>query len=290
MEDRDWLILQALYKYQNITRTAQSLFISQPALTNRLRQIEKEFGVTIVHRGRRGVHFTPEGEYLVKSAEEILAKMRQIKENVLNMDDRVVGTLRLGVSNFITRYHLPALLQQFKSQYPEVEFKVHSGWSKEIFQLAYNQEVHVGFVRGDYKWPDRKHLLFKETVSITSRNKFRLEDLPDLPRIDYQTDANLKTLIDNWWSENYTKLPLIGMEVDKVDTCKEMVASGLGYAILPSLILDQGNDLYREVIRDQEQKPVVRKSWMFYHEETLDLNVVRAFVRFIEGIHFPDYF
>lgn len=59
MEYRDWHILQTLFREQNITKTAEALYISQPALTKRLRQIEKDFGVQIVQRGSRGVQFTP---------------------------------------------------------------------------------------------------------------------------------------------------------------------------------------------------------------------------------------
>ncbi|RBN36768.1 LysR family transcriptional regulator, partial [Priestia megaterium] len=55
MDDRDWLILQVLYREKNITKAAKELFISQPALTHRLQQMEKEFHVQIVNRGRRGV-------------------------------------------------------------------------------------------------------------------------------------------------------------------------------------------------------------------------------------------
>ena len=78
MEDRDWLILSILYKEKNITKTAQTLFISQPALTTRLQHIEKYFGVTIVHRTRKGVHFTSEGEFLAKAATKMLSHIRKI--------------------------------------------------------------------------------------------------------------------------------------------------------------------------------------------------------------------
>ncbi|WP_238933669.1 helix-turn-helix domain-containing protein [Brevibacillus choshinensis] len=68
MDDRDWQVLHILYNQKNITKTAQLLFITQPALTKRLMQIEEEFGVKIVNRGIKGVHFTPEGELLAKRA------------------------------------------------------------------------------------------------------------------------------------------------------------------------------------------------------------------------------
>src|SRR4051794_23654128 len=129
MDDRDWLILHTLFREKNITRAGQSLFIAQPTLTKRLKQIETEFGVKIVDRGIKGVQFTPEGEYLAKRAEEVLNTFREIKEEIDNLNDNVSGTLRLGVSNFISKYKLPVLLKIFKERYPDVEFKVDTGYS-----------------------------------------------------------------------------------------------------------------------------------------------------------------
>src|SRR5689334_20161717 len=94
MNEIGWFYKLSIEK--NITKAAQHLYISQPALTNRLQQLEKDFGVKIVNRGRRGVQFTPQGEYLAKSAHEMLLAMQKIRENVLNMEDNVAGTLRLG--------------------------------------------------------------------------------------------------------------------------------------------------------------------------------------------------
>lgn len=282
MEDLNWIILKELYKQKNITKTAESLFISQPALTNRLRQIEKEFGVLIVHRGRRGVHFTPEGEYLAKCADEMITRLRKIKEHVLNMENQVVGTLRLAVTNLITRKTLPRLLKLFKDRYPNVEFKVTTGWSKDVFHLVYNQEVHVGFARGEYAWGDQKYLLSEETICIASKEELQLERLPYMPRIDYQTDPLFKSLIDQWWAERYTQPPYIGMEVDKSETCREMLLSGLGYAILPHSVLSEGDDLFKLDLLNASGQPIVRRTWMYYHEETLKLNLVRTFVEFVK--------
>jgi DNA-binding transcriptional LysR family regulator len=283
LDERDWMVLQTLYKEKNITKAAQLLYISQPALTNRLNQLEKEFGVIIVNRGRRGVQFTPQGEYLAKSAQEMLLTIQKIKENVLNMEDRVVGTLRLGVSNFFTDYMLPNLLKLFKDQYPNIEFKVTTNFSSHIAQLIYNQNVHIGIVKGDFIWKDHKHLLFEESICIASKEKIDIHDLPNLPRIDYHTDTSLKNSIDKWWSENFTQPPLVSIEVDKADTCKKMVINGLGYAILPSLILKDVNDIHIADIKSIDGKPIVRKTWMIYHEDSLKLNIVKAFVDFIEN-------
>lgn len=152
---------------KNITKTAQSLYISQPSLTKRIQQIEKEFNLKIVERVTRGVQFTPQGEYLANCADEMLIRLRQIKETAFNMGQEISGTLRLGVSNYITLHKLPGLLKIFREQFPKVDFNVTTGWSKEILNLIYNEEVHVGIVRGDYQWSEsRHHLLRKRFVSL----------------------------------------------------------------------------------------------------------------------------
>ncbi|MBO1511506.1 LysR family transcriptional regulator [Metabacillus bambusae] len=284
MDDRDWLILHTLYNDKSITKAGQSLFLAQPTLTKRLKQIETEFGVKIVDRGIKGVQFTPEGEYLAKRANEMLQILRETKEDIENFNQNVSGTLRLGVSNYISKYKLPILLKLFKDQYPDVEFQVDTGFSKDIFNLVYNQTTHIGFVRGDYSWPDQKLLLFEERLCIASTNKIELEELPNLPRIDYRTDQLYKQLVENWWTEHYSQPPYIAMSVDQGDTCKEMILNGLGYAIMPSLFLDGIEEIYKIYLTDNEGNYLTRKTWMFYQEESLSLNVVKAFVNFIKDI------
>jgi DNA-binding transcriptional LysR family regulator len=284
LDERDWIVLQTLYQEKNITNTAKILYISQPALTNRLKAMEKHFGVRIVIRGRRGVQFTSQGEYLAKSAHEMLWRTQKIKETVLNMEDKISGILRLGVSNFFTDYKLPGLLKLFKNQYPDVEFKVITGLSSHITHLMYNQDVHIGFVRGDYSWQDQKKLLFEESICIASKEEIDIRNLPALSRIDYHTDPLLKTLVDNWWTENYSQPPLVSINVDKADTCKKMVENGLGYAILPSLLINDLDNIHKFEIRTKSGEKIIRKTWMFYHEESLELNIVKAFVEFVEGM------
>jgi DNA-binding transcriptional LysR family regulator len=93
-------------------------------------------------------------------------------------------------------------------------------------------------------------------------------------------------MIDNWWSGNFSQSPLIGMEVDKADTCKEMVISGLGYGILPSVLVENRNDLSKINLKDESGKPLVRKTWMLYREESMDMKVVKEFVHFVEKLDF----
>ncbi len=286
MDERDWQIFCVLSEKKNITKTAQALYISQPALTTRLQQIEEEMGVKLLYRSSKGIQFTPQGEYLAKRSREMLALTREIKDQLANLQEDVRGTLRIAASYYMTKYKLPQLLKGFKAKYPHVEFEVTTTWSKEVLSLVRNQEAHVGFIRGDYAWPDEKRLLFEETMCIASIQPIILADLPSLPRISYRSDDSIQLRVDNWWRENYPVPPRISMEVDRVDTCKDMMLHGLGYAILPSLILANTGHIFTHILTDRGHKPITRKTYLIYEQELSGMNLVASFVSFTEEIDF----
>lgn len=286
MDERDWLIFHVLYEKRNITKTGQALFISQPALTTRLRQIEEELGSKLVFRSGKGIHFTPQGEYLAKRSKAVLAQIQEIKDQITNMHEDVRGTLRIAASHYVTKYKLPQLLKLFKREYPDIEFKVTTSWSKEVMNLVNHQEAHVGFVRGEYPWPDKQRILFEECMCIASTEPVNFEELPSLPKINYRTDDSIQILLDNWWRENFSVPPFVSMEVDRLDTCKEMVLNGLGYAIMSHMILDGYENVHKIIIKNKNQEPIIRKTSLIYQEEILDINAVNAFIRFCETIDF----
>lgn len=288
MEDRDWIILQTLYEHKNITKTAQSLYISQPALTARLQQIEKEFNTKIVQRTTRGVNFTPQGEFLAKASTDVIHRLRGIKEQVANLENKVFGTLRIGASSYLTMYTLPPVLKQFQVMHPDVEFNLTTTWSKDIFNQVYNHEVHIGFISSDYGWQDKKHLLFEEPIYVASMEDINFSELPYLPRINYRSDSLIRGMIDRWWRENFSAPPLVSMEVEKLATCKEMIKSGLGYAIMPSRILNDLPQSRKIVLKDKQDNLLLRRTWMIYYGESLEINLLRTFVDFIEQTDFSE--
>src|SRR5699024_2835932 len=137
---------------------------------------------------------------------------------------------RLSASSIFSRYKLPEILSEFSEKYPSVRFNVLTGWSEEVFNSIYKNSSQVGILRGSYNLSAIKRLLMEEKLLIVSKDPIDVKNLPELPRIYYKTDTSLKTLIDNWWSDNYPVPSSISMRVDNMETCKELVLRGLGYA------------------------------------------------------------
>lgn len=284
MDMQDWIIIETLYVHKNITKAAESLYLSQPALTARIRRIEKFFDVSIVVRHRRGVQFTSEGEYLAMWAEKMLSQHELIKENLNNMKHDVTGTLRIGVSKYLAKYKIPQILREFKKRYPNVEFQVLTGWSADVYKLILNRDVHVGFVRGDYPWRDGKDLLIEEKLAVAYTTPFELGDLPLLPRINYETDYRLRHTVESWWTDHFDVPPYTSIEVDQVDTCKEMIINGLGYGILPYMIMKNEPGIHMRVLHDMNDVPLIRKTWLYYHSDVSEITMVQKFIDFIREI------
>ena len=80
IKQSDWDIICTLYQCRSITKTSELLYITQPALTRRLRQLEEEFGVSIVLRNAKGVEFTPQGELFVQYAQEMKTKFSELTD------------------------------------------------------------------------------------------------------------------------------------------------------------------------------------------------------------------
>ncbi len=286
MDSLDWNLLTALFEHKNITKASEAMRSSQPAVTYRLQRLEEEFGVKIVHRGHRGVAFTPQGEYLADYAAKMQKDFQKVKEDVLNFENKIQGILRISASSIFSRYKLPPILGKFNEKYPLVEFHVNTGWSEEVINSIFKEQSQIGILRGNYNFLHEKQLLMEENLLIVSKEPIDLKNLAKLPRIYYNTDTSLKTLIDNWWTENYVSPPTITMKVDNMETCKEMVLNGLGYAILPNILLEDDDELFKNPCLTKEGQHVKRQTWLIYKKEYSNNVVIKAFCDFLKEWNF----
>lgn len=283
MDDKDWLILKTIAEEKNITKAADRLYISQPALTYRLRNLENEFGAKLVSRHPNGVNLTPQGEYLLSYTVEMLLRLNKAKEHIKNMENKVQGTLRLGSSSVFAHYELPPILKNFLELYPDVEISLKTGLSRRINRMLQKEEVSIAIIRGDYHWPEEKFLLREEPICLVSSSPIEFRELPHRPQVSYLTDSSLEPMVHEWWRESFSQPPRITMEVDSMDTCRQMVLHGLGWAILPAIGLgsNQG-DLFTRELFWRNGNPLLRRTWLMFPKASLELSSVRAFAEFLK--------
>lgn len=282
MNEKDCTLLVMLEKKRNMTVVAKSMFISQPALSYRLQQIETNFNTQIFTREQSGLVPTAQGELIIKYARNNLRQLESMAEKVEHMVEKVSGTIKLGVASTYGQYILPDILNRFLKMYPDVNFKITTGLSSKIFNMFENGDIHIGILRGDFKWKEEKELLTTESICIVSKNPIALKELPDIQRIEYKMDDYLKNIVDNWWKDIFKIKGLVSMTVDNLETAKELVRTGIGYVVLPGICLTGEKELSIQPIKNDKNKTIKRFTWAYCRDETLDFLAVKEFYKFLQ--------
>ena len=280
MDHKDFLLLKTLYEEKNITHTATKLFMTQPAVSDRLKRLEKEFKCTLFIRQPRGITFTSEGETLVRFFEENLKQYHDMIE-LVSSKKTVAGVLRLGCSNVFAKYHLPLLLSDFKTRYPDIEISIKSGFTHDRYKDFLEGKSHLCIVRGNHNWDEQKMLLLQEPLCLFTKIPIDMDNLPNYPYIHYQTDRILQDLLDDWWYTKFNKPPKTILEVDSMDTCLKLINQNLGFSLLSQSCAQDAPSLITIPLTFPNNQPIVRETWMYYRNNYEQLSTVTAFINFI---------
>ena len=278
MQMSDWNLIRTLYSCRNLTRAAELLYLSQPTVTKRLQAIEKEFGVTIAERGKRGIIFTPEGEYLAVKAAQMLNLMQEIEEHLAAGKQEPECTFMIGASNSISRFVLPGLMQRFQSSHPHIRFEITTGMSSQISHLVEQRKLDLGFVNGDFTFIGAKDLFRVEQGYLASSVPIPLSKLPDQPYITYFKDSNTQCLIEQWWREHFSIPFPQGLTVKDGDICKSMITRGLGYSFFFTReYLDQNPECIYP-LSHADGRPLTRNTWILSLKENAGRREVSDFL------------
>lgn len=282
MRDTDWQILQALYKNPNMTKVANSFYMTQPSLTKRLKQMEEEFGVTIVNRTPKGLSFTPEGRYLADQAERYLVFMKETTETLAAMQKSTEETIVIGSSYTYSKYMLSELLFQYRKEHPSVQFEVVTDQSDALFRKLLDGTVDVGFIRGDYEGALERIRVGKSAACLVTKEPVKMEDLPGLDRIEYKTNDRTREILERWWNENFSTPVGNGMPVGYIDVAWQMIERGFGYTLcfLPEHFANEHN-LCLISLFWKDGTPVERNTWFFYPKSKRLSPALSQFVEYV---------
>ena len=290
MDERDLLLIKYLHEFKNITKTANALFISQPALTARIKRIEKALGAKLIQSSNRGIYLTPVGLEMAEYADGALKRIDELKERISALNDESAGVLKLTAPNIISQYYLPSVIKAFKKLHPRVRFSITVAPSSKVVTLMNEKKNHFGFLRNDFGWEENQQLLLcVNYIAAVSLTPFDLQDLAHMSRVDYTTDTYYKKMLDMWWSNTFSTQPQVEVMVNSLDLCKEMVFSGLGFGLLPSVFLPECPDACSYILQDSKGDPIERNTYLIYKEEILKNKLAKEFLEFIKQSDFSGF-
>jgi DNA-binding transcriptional LysR family regulator len=276
----EFQLLSVLAQEMNMRKAAERLFVSQPALSQRLQTIEKEWGTQLFIRSQKGVSLTPAGEYVIQFVNEILNKQEKVKEMVHSFQSEIAGTLKIAVATIVGQNWLPQVLKKFIEKYPHVKISLITGWSSEISKYLYDDQVHIGIIRGTPDWKGVKIHLFEDLLYLVDKEIKNPDEVlvTDRPFIQFKSDSNYYQVIQDWWIRHFKIPPRRTVVVDQIETCKQMTFNGIGYAILPGITLNGADkDLFKIPLFDEKKEPLKRDTWLLGYESSFQLKQVQAF-------------
>ncbi|WP_310397630.1 LysR substrate-binding domain-containing protein [Hymenobacter sp.] len=170
MSDFRLRVFQAVAQHLSFTKAAQELFITQPAVTKHVRELERQYGQRLLERRGNRVALTEAGRLLLAHAEAVAHAHQQLEDQLHALRDpgEAAGRLRLGASTTLAQYVLPGLLPAFQARHPRVQLTLLNANSERIAEALLRGELDLGFVEGRSKSRDLHYelLLTDELVAV----------------------------------------------------------------------------------------------------------------------------
>jgi DNA-binding transcriptional LysR family regulator len=243
MDLRQLRYLVALADELNFTRAAEREHIAQPALSQQIRRLEEQLGVTLVERTTRRVSLTEAGELLVVRARRILAELVVAGEEMQAVRGVDVGRVTIGAIHTMGPIDLSLALARFHELHPKVALTVREQASEECAELLRVDELDLAFLSVTERVESHElalhQLLSEELVvllasdhALAARDEVRMSDLTHEEFISFRQGARLRELLFSAGRDAQFE-PRVTLESNEAQRIRALVSRGLGVAILP---------------------------------------------------------
>ncbi len=226
----------------HFTRAAKRLHIAQSGLSASIRSLERELGASLFVRSTRQVQLTPAGQALMTEALRALAASNAAKDAVAAVQGLLRGSLSIGSLQCLHAVHLPTLLARFLSAHPGLEVRLRQGGSDELIEQVRAGRLDIAFVSRPSRFPEDVVIsaLDSEPLVLACALDHRLgsstavkpADLGDERFVDFPADWGTRDLADRVLTAAGVERR-VALEVTDVHSLLDMVAFGLGVALVP---------------------------------------------------------
>jgi DNA-binding transcriptional LysR family regulator len=233
--------LREIARHGSFSRAAESLHLSQPAVSLHMRQLEARCGTALLERVGKRAFPTPAGAVLLEHAGRAFAELEAAQEALRQLRGVVAGRLRLGTGATASIHLLPPLLGRMRARYPELELIVVTGNAPEIAAAVSANELDVALVTLPVTGRQLQvtPLLLDPLVAVgppgqawPGRGALTAAVLARHPLIVYERGGTIRRVIDGWFRRGRVR-PRIVMELGNEEAIKKLVGAGLGVSVSP---------------------------------------------------------
>ena len=237
MSDFRLKVFYSVAKNLSFTKASQELFVSQPAITKHIHELERLYQVRLFNRLGNKISLTEAGRLLLEYSERILGEYRKLEYSMHLLHNEYNGQLRLGASTTIAQYILPPILAEYTRQYPKIKLTLIETNSRNVEQVLQEHSIDLGMVEGVSRLPNLRYEAFlcDELLPVTSVTAERglgeeisLEEFKQIPLILRERGSGTLDTIEAALAEKGLKLSSLNVRMHLGST--EGIKSFLRYS------------------------------------------------------------
>lgn len=228
-------------KYQSISKAADSLLISQPAVSYQIKTLEETLGITLFVRTKRGVTLTDEGKVLFSYIEKGVESFINGENAITNLKNLDYGNIRIGASTTVSKYVLMPYLEEFHKQYPNIEINITNNLTENLLKELRNGNLDMLLLNLPMK--ETKDLKIEKVMDVqdifvTNNNfyqkmsgKINLNELNNYPLLFQKKPSNTRQYLEQYLKDNNVSL-IPKMEIVSYNLIMDFlkIGFGIGYA------------------------------------------------------------
>lgn len=226
---------QAVCKYQSVSAAAEYLYISQPTLSSAIKELEREFGVSLFRRHHRGMVLTPEGTELLKHCDRLLTHAEQV-ERIMNDFGNRRKVLRIGISPMIGSLFLPKIYREFVPLHPDIKLDITEGGRQEMLNQLSKELLDMVFLSHNAPFDtsiQSIEVAKQETVCCVSKNSplaklqsVSPKDLAEVPIVLFKDSFFQTEEIKKRFSAALVK-PNIILQTNQLSTLQNLIRNNI---------------------------------------------------------------
>ena len=277
---------------KNISKAAEKLFVTQPAVSKQLKLLEHDFGAELFRKSGREIYPTEEGEILYKYAKNVLSEENKIY-SMLKKDGKLTGTLTIYTSSVPADYYIQDLIFKFHSLYPDINYVINKVDSDIVFKNIEEGFTSFGFTGSTYKNKkiDSICIAEDEVVLVASAKRNELKDsikASDLLNQNFvlrEKGSATLHIFEKYLIKNKIKLDDLNIIVLAEDNelIKQFIENDMGIGILPLKAVEKEINEGKLFVVKIDDMQLTRKLYYVYQKDRYFSNVEEKFKEFMEN-------
>jgi DNA-binding transcriptional LysR family regulator len=243
MADRRLQVFHTVARLLSFTKAAETLHMTQPAVTFQVKQLEEQFNTRLFDRTHNRISLTEAGMVVFEYSERILSLYAEMSSRVGEMTGDLRGHLLIGASTTIAEYMLPRVLGDFKMKYPDVQVRLHVGNTDKVVHMIEDNSIDLGLVEGVVTnkslatlkcCMDNMIVIAHHEHPLGEQESVAAKDLLDYPFVSREEGSGTREVTMEYLSqEGIDPQDLhITMELGSPEAVKGAVEGGLGIAVV----------------------------------------------------------